>query len=49
MRLFLISCVQVQVAVSVAGLNFADMFAIQGLYSATPSGSTELIIMMGAV
>lgn len=27
------------VAVKAAGLNFADIFTMQGLYSATPKGS----------
>jgi len=30
---------QVEVEVKAIGLNFADIFAIQGLYSATPTGS----------
>ncbi len=30
---------QVQVDVKAVGLNFADIFAVQGLYSATPKGA----------
>ncbi len=30
---------EVTVEVKAIGLNFADLFAIQGLYSATPKGS----------
>ena len=30
---------QVRVAVRAIGLNFADLFALQGLYSATPRGA----------
>ena len=30
---------EVTIEVKAIGLNFADLFAIQGLYSATPKGS----------
>ncbi|MGB0432589.1 MAG: alcohol dehydrogenase catalytic domain-containing protein, partial [Bacteroidia bacterium] len=30
---------EVQIAVKAIGLNFADIFAMQGLYEATPKGS----------
>jgi alcohol dehydrogenase len=33
------SCDEVQVEVKAVGLNFADIFALTGLYSATPEGS----------